>query len=222
MLADDVVGRIAFDPLGACVPVGYPASGVEHVDRVIGDALDEDSEAALRLEQRLLRLALLGHVPCDFCEAEQLAFIAVDPVDDDAGPKPRAILAYAPAFPFETAFAARGLEHPLGHARPLVFFGVEFGEVLADDLFGLEALDPLGTRVPAGHDSIGVEHVDGIVEDRLDEQLERFFGYGAARQLEIPGQTPLLLHAPVARAPYRITLNVRSSCRILQQFVAIA
>ena len=41
--------------------------------------------------------------------------------------------------------------------------------MLADDLFGLEALDPLGARVPAGHEALRVEHVDRVVEDRLDQ-----------------------------------------------------
>ena len=87
MLADDVFGRIALDPLGAGIPVGHPAFGVEHVDGIIGDALDQDPEAPLGLEQRLLRLALLGHVAGDLGEADQLAVVAVDPVDDDACPK---------------------------------------------------------------------------------------------------------------------------------------
>src|SRR6185312_4798178 len=71
MLADDIVGRIALDAFRAGVPVGHPAIRVEHVNRIVGDALDEDPEAALGLEQRLLRRASLGHVAGDLGEADQ-------------------------------------------------------------------------------------------------------------------------------------------------------
>jgi hypothetical protein len=41
---------------------------------------------------------------------------------------------------------------------------------MADDLGGLVALETLGAGVPAGHPSVGVEHVDGVVGDRVDQQ----------------------------------------------------
>ena len=61
--------------------------GIEHEDRVVGDALDEDPEAPLGLEQRLLRGALLGHVAGDLGEADQLALVVVDRVDDTLAQK---------------------------------------------------------------------------------------------------------------------------------------
>ncbi len=172
MLADDIVGCVALDPLSSRIPVRDAPFRIEHEDRVIGHALDEQPEPPLRFEQGLLRLPLLGHVAGDFGEADQLALLIVDPVDDDAGPEARPVLAHAPALTRIFAFAARGLEHPLRHARLAVLFSIEFGEMLADDLFGLEALDALGTRVPAGHEALRVQHVDRIIDDGLDEQLE--------------------------------------------------
>ena len=47
MLADDLACAIALDALGAGVPVGDDAVGVEHVDRVVAHALDQMLEAAL-------------------------------------------------------------------------------------------------------------------------------------------------------------------------------
>src|SRR6185503_13600046 len=104
---------------------------VEHEDRVIGDALDEDPEAPLGLEQRVLRLALLGHVAGDLGEADQLALAVVDAVDDDARPEARTVLAHAPALADELAFAPGRVEHLLRHARLAVLLGVEGREVLA-------------------------------------------------------------------------------------------
>jgi hypothetical protein len=45
--------------------------------------------------------------------------------------------------------------------------------MLTDDLGRLEALDALRSGVPAGHIAVGTEHVDGIVDDRLNQQFER-------------------------------------------------
>src|SRR5207248_7938754 len=129
MLADDVLGRIALDALGAGVPVGHPPFWVEHEDGVIGDSLDEDPEGALGLEQRLLGLALLGHVAGNLGEADQLALLVPYRIDDDARPETRAVLAHAPAFALELALVARGLEHLFGHACLAVLVRVEGREM---------------------------------------------------------------------------------------------
>ena len=49
---------------------------------------------------------------------------------------------------------------------------VEAGEVLADDLLGPVALDPLGPGVPGGDVALRVEHEDGVVGRPVDEQPE--------------------------------------------------
>jgi hypothetical protein len=172
MLSDDLVGTITLDAFRAGVPVGDLAFGIEHEDSVVGDALDEQPEPALGIEEgllRLLRLALVGHVAGDLGEADKLAVLAVDAVDDYARPEARAVLADAPAFAFELAFRARGFEHLFRKPGGAVLLGIEFGEMLTDDLFGLKPLDPLGTSVPAGHEPFRVKHVDRIIDDRLDQ-----------------------------------------------------
>ena len=45
---------------------------------------------------------------------------------------------------------------------------------------------------PAGDESIGVEQVDGVVEDRLNEELERLLRNRPRRQLEFTGHPVLL------------------------------
>ena len=44
---------VPLDPLRADVPGGNPAIGIEHEDRVVGDALDEQPEALLAAPQLL-------------------------------------------------------------------------------------------------------------------------------------------------------------------------
>ncbi len=55
MLADDLLGAVALDPLGAGVPVGHDAARIEHIDRIVGDALNQQAEPLLALAQRLVR-----------------------------------------------------------------------------------------------------------------------------------------------------------------------
>src|SRR3954471_5904921 len=43
--------------------------------------------------------------------------------------------------------------------------------MLADDLIGGVAFDALGTGVPACNMSLGVEHEDGVIDNRLDQLL---------------------------------------------------
>ena len=50
--------------------------------------------------------------------------------------------------------------------------GVEAREVLADDLVGLVAVDPLGALVPGHHVAVGVEHEDRVVAYVLDQEVE--------------------------------------------------
>ncbi len=86
------------------------------------------------------------------------------------GPEPCAILAHAPPLPLEPPLGHRGPQRQTGHASGPLLFGVEDGEVLPDDLLGGVPLEPLGARVPARDSPVLVEHVDGVVGDRIHEQ----------------------------------------------------
>ena len=55
VLADDLVGPVALEPLGPGVPGEDVASRVEHEDRVVPDALDEEPKALLALPQFFCR-----------------------------------------------------------------------------------------------------------------------------------------------------------------------
>src|SRR5271163_1066105 len=52
MLADNLLGSVALDSLCACVPACHPSVESEHVDRVIGDTLDEQPELRLAIPER--------------------------------------------------------------------------------------------------------------------------------------------------------------------------
>src|SRR6185436_14102489 len=59
VLADDLVGAVALDALGAGVPGDHPARGIEHEDGVVPDAVHHQAEA-LVTQPEGLRRALLG------------------------------------------------------------------------------------------------------------------------------------------------------------------
>jgi len=42
MVAHDLVGRIALGSLSATIPVGDDPIGIEHVDGIVGDVLDQE------------------------------------------------------------------------------------------------------------------------------------------------------------------------------------
>ena len=99
--ADDLVRGIALDPLRSGVPRGDDAVGVEHEDRVVGDAFDEQAEALLALAQRLFVVAPLGQVARDLGESDQRPRPVAQRRDDDVGPEQRAVLADPPALVLE-------------------------------------------------------------------------------------------------------------------------
>ncbi len=61
MLADNFLGLVTLDPLGAGIPVAYDAIGIEQIDRVIGDSLYEQAKITLALEQFAFELFAFGH-----------------------------------------------------------------------------------------------------------------------------------------------------------------
>src|SRR5262249_7230302 len=73
MPADDFGRLIALDAPGAGIPTGDDAFRAQHVDRIVGDALDQQAELLLAAPQRLLSSAALGEVAGDLGEADQPA-----------------------------------------------------------------------------------------------------------------------------------------------------
>src|SRR5205085_11752697 len=73
VLAEDFVGAILLDALGAEVPRNDAALSVEHEDRVVLHAFDEKTEQLLAVPQLLLGGAAIGEIAGQFREAEQRA-----------------------------------------------------------------------------------------------------------------------------------------------------
>jgi hypothetical protein len=172
MLADDLFGGIALDPPGPRIPVDHEAVGIEHEQRVVGDAGNQRAELTRGFVQILLRHLPFGDVACDLGKADQHAIVVVDGVDLDQRPEAAAVLAHAPAFAFEVALTRRRLQHPRRQADGAVFGRVELGKMLADDLVGRIALEPFGARIPAHDHAARVEQIDRVILDRLDQHAE--------------------------------------------------
>ena len=118
----------------------------------------------LRLEQRVpglfeseVRLPAFGDVASDLGEADELADVVIDRVDDHIGPETLAALADAPAFLLETPLPGRDFERCLRFAVLPVFLGVEQRKILADDFVGHKALDALRAGIPRGHPPVRLE-----------------------------------------------------------------
>src|SRR5262245_52980495 len=74
------------------------------------------------------------------------------------------------------ALAFRDLELLRRPVAIPIGLGVEDREMLADDLAGLVALEPLGTRIPGENVAHRVEREDGIVAHALHQQPVETFG----------------------------------------------
>jgi hypothetical protein len=214
MLADDLVAGIAFDQLGAGIPVGHPAIRIEHVDCIILYSLDQLAEALLAFEQGAFGKPPVGQVAGDFRIADQPARRVADRVDDCMGPETRAVLAHPPAFGFEPARVGGGLEDAGGQTR-LAVFGQEEGCVgAADNLVRLIALEAARAGIPGRDRAVGIDHVDGVIDHRVDQHLEALFlwirgaiGHGipAERGLAARAENPSARRGGLAAAAVKST-----------------
>ena len=169
---EDILGPVALEVLRPRVPARDAPLGIEHEDRVIAHALDEQPERLLALAEPLRGLLPLGEIAGDHGEADGLALLAPDRGDGEVGPEAGSILADEPAFFLVRPFLGRQAEVALGLPVRLVFRQKEGGERLADDLRLLVALDPLGASVPARDASLGIEREDRVVAHCLHHEAK--------------------------------------------------
>src|SRR5690606_278075 len=111
------------------------------------ELLDGRSLAVERRGHREIGLMLLGAVAGALREPADLALRAQQGRERHVAPEPRAVLAHPPAGVGDAALLARLGEQALGQPGLAVLGGVEGREVVAEDLVGRVALQPLGTRV---------------------------------------------------------------------------
>src|SRR4029079_18393501 len=145
--ADDLIGAVALDSLGAWVPRPDPAGHVEHEDRVVAHARDQQAELLeLGVGHPPLRRArphlLGGELPArqvtgHLAEADERAVVLAERRDHHIGPKSRAVLANPPALALMPARGPRLVEDLLRQTGLDVLLGIERGEVSADDLVRL-------------------------------------------------------------------------------------
>jgi hypothetical protein len=103
--ANDLFGGITFDVLRAGVPARHVAVDIQHIDGIVGDTLNEQSELFFAFAKFSLGGSSFGQVAGDFGEADKLPPRRADRVDDHMGPELGAVLAYAPALALEAAGA---------------------------------------------------------------------------------------------------------------------
>ena len=142
----------------------------------------ELGERALALEHgrnQPLALALpvpRRHVARQLGEAAQPAACVAQRRDHHVGPEAAAVLAHAPAFGVEAAFALCAVEALLRLAGVTVLGRIEQRDRPADDLACAVALDALRALVPAEDAPAAVDQEDRVVRDALHQQPELLVG----------------------------------------------
>jgi hypothetical protein len=111
----------------------------------------------VRLPQGLLRSHSFREIPRDLGEAEELPGLISNGGDDDIRPESRSVLAKPPAFVLESAYACGNLQFAMRLARPDILVRIEDGEVFANDLRSLVALNALRAGVPGGYVALTVK-----------------------------------------------------------------
>src|SRR6478735_10573836 len=180
MPPDDFLGGVSLDALGAGIPVRYDAARVEQVDRIVGHALNQHAKSTLAFGQGALCGVPLGEVPRDLGKADKCAGLVMDGIEYRGDPESGAVLADPPAFGLEAADLPRLRERFLRQAGVPVLPGEELREVPADDFVRCVAFHPFGAGIPACDDALGREHVQGVIGNALDQELEPRCIAGAA------------------------------------------
>src|SRR4029077_5260830 len=148
----------------------------EHEDRVVPDALNEESEALLTLSERLFGEAALGQVAGDFGEPNEMPGMVSQRGDDHVCPEATAILADAPTLVLEPSNPRRFLELELGKTLFDFLARVKDREMFSDHFVRGVALEALRAGVPAQDVAVRVERENGVVADALDEQAMELAG----------------------------------------------
>lgn len=94
----------------------------------------------------------------------------------------------------EAALGCGNMQSTGRQIRRAILSGVEPGEMLSDDLVGCITFEALGAWVPARNIPSWVEHIDCVIDDRLNEQTVavisicgRFDGLGCPYVLVVQG-----------------------------------
>ena len=143
---------------------------------------------AWRARSSAARLSVRSRVI--LAKPSKLPYVVLDRIDEDARPKPGPILADPPVFRFELAGLAGNGQRLVRHVRCLIFRGVERAKVPSENFCARVALDALGAGVPVDDVTRGIEHINRVIVDALDQKPESSFGVfkfaKAGRQLPCP------------------------------------
>lgn len=172
MPTDDFLRPITLDPLGTEIPTADVAVGIEHVNRIIRDALNEPAELFLALADRLFSCSAFGQVARDLGIADELAGGTTDRIDDHMRPEAASILALAPAFSLEPAVLLSRGERTRRHSCGAVLWQIETGKMLAENFGRRVTLEALRASIPACDDAFGAQHIDSIVGDGIDQEAK--------------------------------------------------
>jgi hypothetical protein len=172
MLAQDFFLLVSCDASSARIPVRHLPICVEHVDRVVGHALHQQTKLLLTALQGIGCRLPLTDVSSDLGEPHKTAVFGADGIDDNTGPEARAVLANSPPLGFKLSSRRCGFQCHFGQSRSLIFRGIEARKVLPTYLSFRISFEALRPRIPAHDTPVNIKHVDCIVANCGYQQLE--------------------------------------------------
>ena len=170
---DGFVNAVSLQPLGPKIPTGDDSRLVEQEDGVVRNTAHQQPKPFLAFAQHLLATPAFAQVASDLAETDQATIGAPQCRDQDAGPEHGAILAHPP--PLVRQMTLRSRDRKFTFGLPLFGVGgqIERLEVPSQDLAGRVPVDGLSTGVPRHDAALGVECVDRIILDAVDQQRQQ-------------------------------------------------
>ena len=120
----------------------------------------------------LLSLASFSQVPNHLAEPDQTPRVIAQRGNGGVSPEQARVLFETPSLFCIAAVADSHFEVVLGIAGITNTGGIERGEMLANHFFGTAAGQPLRPRIPTNDEAIGVQHEDGVLKGRFNEETK--------------------------------------------------
>src|ERR1700730_5114665 len=114
----------------------------------------------------------LSDIARDFCKTDYFPAFVSHGIQDGKRPEFAAVLADAPSLGLETSLRRGGLEGAFRGSLLLVLRSKEACEGLGDDFLGPVPLQAGCPGVPGNHSAVPVDHVDRIIYNRINQQLQ--------------------------------------------------
>jgi hypothetical protein len=171
---DGLLGRVAFEPLGAAVPRHDAPVAIEHEDRVFADRVDHEVEPGLALAKHFELVPALADVAHHDAETREAAVGVAKGGGDDLGGERFASASKPRALDLASPVTRRELEVAARCARGDLVFGIKDRHRSTERILGGTIEEALRSDVPRGDPPVRLEQEHRAIDHAVDEEPKSF------------------------------------------------